>query len=152
MTVPAAAGWCWREVSIEAGARTFIHGMGLAVGDYDNDLDLDFYFSDMVNGMVLLQNQGDGTFDDVAEEAGVVVGPSSAVGWGTMFFDYNNDSWLDLILTATEFIQFDIESGPEGMMFAYRDFLFKNRGMAPSPMSRRRLAHRPQAEHGLGLR
>ena len=59
--------------------------MGLAVGDYDNDLDLDFYFSDMVNGMVLLQNQGDGSFDDVAEEAGVMVGPSSAVGWGTVF-------------------------------------------------------------------
>ncbi|MDE2852919.1 MAG: CRTAC1 family protein [Chloroflexota bacterium] len=125
---PGCGGWCWREVSIEAGARTFIHGMGLAVGDYDNDLDLDFYFSDMVNGMVLLQNQGDGSFDDVAEEAGVVVGPSSAVGWGTIFFDYNNDAWLDLILTATEFIQFDIESGPEGMMFEYRDFLFKNRG------------------------
>ena len=121
-------GWCFSEVSIEAGARTFIHGMGLAVGDYDNDLDLDFYFSDMVNGMVLLQNQGDGTFDDVANAAGVVVGPSSAVGWGTIFFDYDNDSWLDLFLTATEFIQFDIFSGPEGMMFEYRDFLFRNRG------------------------
>ena len=120
--------WCWTEASIEAGARTFIHGMGLAVGDYDNDLDLDFYFSDMVNGMVLLQNQGDGSFDDVADEAGVVVGPSSAVGWGTIFFDYDNDSWLDLYLTATEFIQFDIHSGPEGMMFAYREFLFRNRG------------------------
>lgn len=121
-------GWCWSEVSIQAGARTFIHGMGLAVGDYDNDLDLDFYFSDMVNGMVLLQNQGDGSFDDVAAAAGVAVGPSSAVGWGTVFFDYNNDSWLDLFLTATEFVQFDVFSGPEGMMFAYRDFLFKNRG------------------------
>ena len=120
--------WCWTEASIEAGARTIIHGMGLAVGDYDNDLDLDFYFSDMVNGMVLLQNQGDGTFDDVANAAGVVVGPSSAVGWGTAFFDYDNDSWLDLFLTATEFVQFDIYSGPEGMMFEYREFLFKNRG------------------------
>ena len=119
-------GWCWVDASIEAGARTIIHGMGLAVGDYDNDLDLDFYFSDMVNGMVLLQNQGDGTFDDVAHRAGVKVGPSSAVGWGTVFFDYDNDGWLDLYLTSTEFTQFDIESGPEGMMFEYRDFLFKN--------------------------
>ena len=121
-------GWCWTDASIEAGARTFIHGMGLAVGDYDNDLDLDFYFSDMVNGMVLLQNQGDGTFDDVADDAGVAVGPSSAVGWGTIFFDYDNDSWLDLYLTSTEFVQFDIASGPEGMMFEYREFLFRNRG------------------------
>ncbi len=120
--------WCWTEASVEAGARTFIHGMGLAVGDYDNDLDLDFYFSDMVNGMVLLQNQGDGSFDDVADEAGVAVGPSSAVGWATIFFDYDNDSWLDLYLTATEFVQFDITSGPEGMMFEYREFLFRNRG------------------------
>ncbi len=120
-------GWCWLDVSIEAGARTFIHGMGLAVGDYDNDLDLDFYFSDMVNGMVLLENQGDGTFDDAASKAGVRVGPSSAVGWGTAFFDYDNDGWLDLYLTATEFVQFDIVAGPEGMMFAYRDFLFRNR-------------------------
>ena len=120
--------WCFTDASIEAGARTFIHGMGLAVGDYDNDLDLDFYFSDMVNGMVLLQNLGDGSFDDVADEAGVVVGPSSAVGWGTIFFDYDNDSWLDLYLTTTEFIQFDIESGPEGMMFEYREFLFRNLG------------------------
>ena len=125
---PGCGLWCFTDVSIEAGARTFIHGMGLAVGDYDNDLDLDFYFSDMVNGMVLLQNQGDGSFDDVADQAGVAVGPSSAVGWGTMFFDYDNDGWLDLFLTATEFIQFDIFSGPEGMMFEYRDFLFRNRG------------------------
>ncbi len=122
------AGWCWVDASIEAGARAFIHGMGLAVGDYDNDLDLDFYFSDMVNGMVLLQNQGDGTFDDVADDAGVAVGPSSAVGWGTIFFDYDNDSCLDLYLTTTEFVQFDIITGPEGMMFDYRDFLFRNRG------------------------
>ena len=125
---PGCGLWCFSEVSIQAGARTFIHGMGLAVGDYDNDLDLDFYFSDMVNGMVLLRNQGDGTFDDVAKEAGVIVGPSSAVGWGTVFFDYNNDSWLDLYLTATEFVQFDIFSGPESMMMDYRDFLFRNRG------------------------
>ena len=125
---PGCEGWCFSEVSLQAGARTMIHGMGLAVGDYDNDLDLDFYFSDMVNGMVLLQNQGDGTFDDVANHAGVVVGPSSAVGWGTVFFDYDNDSWLDLFLTATEFIQFDIFTGPEGMMFEFRDYLFRNRG------------------------
>lgn len=119
-------GWCWVDASIDAGARIIIHGMGLAVGDYDNDLDLDFYFSDMVNGMALLQNQGDGTFDNVARDAGVRVGPSSAVGWGTVFFDYDNDGWLDLYLTTTEFVQFDIVRGPEGMMFEYRDFLFHN--------------------------
>ena len=101
MMVPAAAAGAF-AMSLSKRARAHSStAWGLAVGDYDNDLDLDFYFSDMVNGMVLLQNQGDGAFIDVAEEAGVVIGPSSAVGWGTIFFDYNNDSWLDLILTAT---------------------------------------------------
>ena len=120
--------WCWTEASIEAGARTLIHGMGLAVGDYDNDLDLDFYFSDMVNHMVLLQNQGDSTFADNARKAGVSVGPSSAVGWGTVFFDYDNDGWLDLYLTTTEFIQFDIYKGPEAMLAELPNYLFKNVG------------------------
>ncbi len=123
---PGCEEWCWSEVSVEAGANTYIHGMGLAIGDYDNDLDLDFYFSDMVNRMALLQNQGDGMFVDKAREAGVAVGPSSAVGWGTIFFDYDNDSWLDLYLTTTEFIQYDVYSGPIAMLAEFPDFLFKN--------------------------
>ena len=120
-------GWCWTDASVESGAFFIKHGMGLAIGDYDNDLDLDYYFSDMVNPMVLLENQGDGTFTDRAEEAGVAVGPSSAVGWGTAFFDFDNDGWLDLYLATTEFIQEDINIGAEGMHFSYPNFLFQNR-------------------------
>ena len=120
--------WCWTDASAETGTNVMLHGMGLATGDYDNDLDLDFYFSDMVNPMVLLQNQGNGTFEDVADDAGVNVGPSSAVGWGTGFLDYNNDGWLDIYLATTEFIQYTIDSGPEGMHFPYPNFFFHNNG------------------------
>jgi hypothetical protein len=104
-----------------------IEGMGLAVGDYDNDQDLDFYFSNMVNPMALLRNQG-GHFADVARKAGVEIGPSSAVGWGTGFFDYDNDGWLDLYLTTTEFVQYVAAQPPEGMHFGYPDYLFRNSG------------------------
>jgi hypothetical protein len=125
---PGCGGWCWADASKEAGANAILHGMGLAVGDYDNDLDLDFYFTEMVNAMRLLQNQGDGTFVDVADTVGVAVGPSSAVGWGTAFFDYNNDGWLDLFVTTTEFIQETIQIGPQGMHFAYPNYFFENNG------------------------
>lgn len=125
---PGCAGWCWKDVSAETGADSQLAGMGLAVGDYDADLDLDFYFSNMVNPMRLLQNEAGRHFVDQASRAGVAVGPSSAVGWGTTFFDYDNDGWLDLYLATTEFLQHTIESGPQGMLLPYRDFLFHNQG------------------------
>ena len=102
--------------------------MGLAVGDYDADLDLDFYFSNMVNAMRLFQNEAGTHFVDQATQAGVAVGPSSAVGWGTAFFDYDNDGWLDLYLAATEFLQHTIDSGPQGMLLPHSAFLFHNNG------------------------
>lgn len=123
---PGCDEWCWADVSKEANANIFSHGMGLAIGDYDNDLDVDFYFTDIVNRMRLLQNQGDGTFEGDAKKAGVGIGPSSAVGWAAAFFDYDNDGWQDLYVTATEFIQYDVTSGPQAMLDSYPDFLFRN--------------------------
>jgi cytochrome c peroxidase len=92
---PGCDGWCFTDVSVEAGANQNVMGMGLAVGDYDSDLDFDFYFSN-VGPATLLQNQGDGTFVDVAPEAGVDT--PKAIGWGTTFFDYDNDGRLDLYM------------------------------------------------------
>ena len=88
-------GWCFADVSQAAGADQRVMGMGLAVGDPDNDLDFDFYFSN-VGPMTLLMNQGDGKFINKAEEAGVRL--SEAIGWGTVFLDYDNDGWQDLYL------------------------------------------------------
>jgi hypothetical protein len=100
---PGCTGWCWTDVSRESGADALLNGMGLAVGDYNNDLDLDFYFTEMVYQMFLLDNQGDGTFDNRAQVARVAVNynPDHTVGWGTAFFDYDNDGWQDLYMTTT---------------------------------------------------
>jgi cytochrome c peroxidase len=92
---PGCDGWCFSDVSAEAGADQRVMGMGLAIADYDNDLDLDFYFSN-VGPMTLLQNQGDGTFLNEAAAAGVEL--PEAIGWGTVFFDYDNDGHADLYL------------------------------------------------------
>ncbi len=117
------AGWCFRNVSALAGADTIVHGMGLAVGDYDNDGDIDLYFSNMVRSMALLENRGDGRFGDVAERAGVAYHTGEAVGWGTSFFDYDNDGWLDLYLAATGISPI---YGKAGMHYAYPDRLYHN--------------------------
>jgi hypothetical protein len=146
---PGCNGWCWADASAETGAGVIVEGMGLAVGDYDNDLDLDFYFSNMVNPMALLQNQAGGQFTDVAERARVAVGPSSAVGWGTAFLDYNNDGWQDLYLTTTEFIQQVQTRPPEGMLFGYPDYLFHNNGDGTfSDVSPPSWAEKPSASMG----
>ncbi len=97
---PGCNGWCFTQVAKEAGANTYVMGMGLATADFNNDGHFDFYFSN-VGPMTLLQNQGDGTFENVAESAGVEVDPG-AVGWGTVAFDFNNDGWQDIYLALED--------------------------------------------------
>ena len=128
---PGCGGWCWTEAADKTGSNLVRNGMGLAVGDYDNDLDLDFYFSDMMDSMALLNNQGE-YFVELAQRAGVGA-TENTVGWGTMFFDFNNDGWLDLFLAATE-LAAAVEpppgqvfsSVPLGMLFPYQNWLYKN--------------------------
>jgi enediyne biosynthesis protein E4 len=71
------------------------YGMGVAVGDYDNDGFPDLYVTSYGNN-VLYHNNGDGTFTDVTAKAGVAAG-----GWSVSagFFDYDNDGKLDLFVT-----------------------------------------------------
>ncbi|MCP4419144.1 MAG: hypothetical protein GY805_21220 [Chloroflexi bacterium] len=88
---------CFTEVAAEAGADTQVMGMGLATSDYDNDGDFDFYFSN-AGPMTLLQNRGDGTFTDVAAQAGVDL-PEN-IAWAATAFDYDNDGWQDLYLAV----------------------------------------------------
>jgi hypothetical protein len=71
------------------------YSMGVAVGDYDNDGFEDLYLTGY-GGNILYHNNGDGTFTDVTEKAGVKGG-----GWSASagFFDYDNDGKLDLFVT-----------------------------------------------------
>jgi enediyne biosynthesis protein E4 len=71
------------------------YGMGVAVGDYDNDGYPDLYVTSYGRN-VLYHNNGDGTFTDVTAKAGVAGG-----GWSVSagFFDYDNDGKLDLFVT-----------------------------------------------------
>jgi hypothetical protein len=71
------------------------YGMGVAVGDYDNDGYPDLYVTSYGKN-ILYHNNGNGTFSDVTAKAGVAGG-----GWSVSagFFDYDNDGKLDLFVT-----------------------------------------------------
>ncbi|MEX2262767.1 MAG: CRTAC1 family protein [Bryobacteraceae bacterium] len=69
------------------------YGMGIAVGDYDNDGDADLYVTALGRNY-LYRNEG-GRFAEVAERAGVAAGGWSA---GTAFLDYDRDGRLDLFV------------------------------------------------------
>lgn len=74
-------------------------GMGLAVGDYDNDGRVDFYitnFSDDYN--TLLHNDGETNFTDISLQAGQGEVTVPFLGWGTAFMDFDNDGWKDIIV------------------------------------------------------
>ena len=86
------------DVTVQAGlqnAGDTNYGMGVAVGDYDNDGFPDIYVTNFGQN-ILYHNNGDGTFTDVTRKAGV-----GAAGWSTSagFLDYDNDGHLDLFVT-----------------------------------------------------
>ena len=89
----------FEDRSEEAGMNQGIYGMGIAIGDYDQDLDLDYYITNL-GGNILLNNQADGTFFEGALQAGIEdkygVDSLLAVGWGTVFMDMDNDADLDV--------------------------------------------------------
>ena len=88
------------DVTEQVGLAGAGYGMGVAVGDYDNDGRPDIFLAN-VTGNQLFHNNGNGTFTDVTEKAGLSGAKlngrkmwSVGAGW----FDYNNDGLLDLFV------------------------------------------------------
>jgi hypothetical protein len=117
-------GGTFVDVAAQAGAEDQAAGMGVSWSDYDLDGDLDIHVTNMfsaagsriayqprfqagrdeavrseirnhASGNTLLANQGDGTFRDVSDEAGVRMG---RWGWGAKFVDLNNDGYDDIVV------------------------------------------------------
>jgi hypothetical protein len=109
------------------------YGMGVAVGDYDNDGFSDIYVTNFGKN-ILYHNNGDGTFTDVTAKAGVAAG-----GWSASagFFDYDNDGRLDLFVTR--YLDWTVEKSktcgserptycPPGEFPGITNILYHNRG------------------------
>jgi enediyne biosynthesis protein E4 len=99
--------------------------MGIALGDYLNNGQLDLYntvFSDDYNP--LYRNDG-GNFTDVSYQAGIAEATIPFLGWGTGFLDYDNDGWKDL-LAANGHVYPGVDQTDWGTTFAERPLLFHN--------------------------
>jgi enediyne biosynthesis protein E4 len=149
----------FRDVTEQAGlsnAGNGNYGMGVAVGDYDNDGYPDLYVTSYGKN-ILYHNNGDGTFTDVTEKAGVAGG-----GWSVSagFFDYDNDGKLDLFVTR--YMEWDTQHSkdcggnfhtycPPGEFPRTTNILYHNRGDGTFEDVSLRSGVSAKKGHGLGV-
>lgn len=123
----------FRESALVAGAAVTAEGkaeasMGVDAGDVDNDGDEDLVMTELTSqGFNLYVNDGAARFRDQGAVSGL--GPASTpfTGWGTSFFDYDNDGSLDTFSANGTIIALE---GHEKMSFPYDQhrLLFRNAG------------------------
>ncbi len=111
------------DVSDTTDADIGLYGMGIAIGDYDEDGDFDYYVTNLGRN-VLLRNDG-AKFVDVSTWAGVentYVDTLLTTGWGTQFLDIDNDTYLDLFVSNGQIPAADfIATGPKDPHKLYRN-------------------------------
>lgn len=122
----------YEDVTKKAGVGGPWFSMGVTIGDFNNDGYPDIYISNY-GPNVLLKNNGNGTFSDVTKRANVAGGKECSVG--AVWFDYDNDSFLDLYVG--NYLEFDPNYNyyyaPDGfpgpMAYdAQKDVLYHNNG------------------------
>jgi enediyne biosynthesis protein E4 len=129
----------FEDVTAGSGLDVPLYGMGVAVGDFDNDGWVDVFMT-AVGGNRLFRNEGNGRFRDVTEAAGVGGTPEN---WSTCaaWFDFNNDGLLDLYVGNyvrwSREIDFEVAFSLVGIGRAYGQpnnfegafpYLFRNEG------------------------
>ena len=85
------------DIAREAGVENRKFAKAVVWGDYDGDRRPDLYVSNLRGANRLYHNNGDGTFTDVAKEAGVTLPIDSFPAW---FFDFDNDGNLDIYVAS----------------------------------------------------
>lgn len=85
------------DISASSGAGIYMDAMSATIGDYNHDGWMDIYITNTFEGNVFLRNNGNETFQDVATSTGTEF---NAIGWGSLFFDAENDMDLDIYVSG----------------------------------------------------
>ncbi len=102
--------------------------MGVDAGDYDNDGDVDLWVTNFaLEANCLMQNDGDGYFEDVTFDTNLADPSFYALGFGTRFIDFDNDGWLD-ILVGNGHIWDNVKQIDAKQSYAQPVQLFRNQG------------------------
>jgi hypothetical protein len=100
--------------------------MGIASGDYDRDGDEDLFVTNLTGETsVLYANDGRGNFDDLRTRSGLGAATARFTGFGTDWFDYDNDGWLDLFVANGAVNVIEAQRG-QPLPFRMRNQLFRN--------------------------
>jgi hypothetical protein len=112
-------------VGYNEDGKTFA-GMGTDFSDFDNDGRPDIVVTDLSNERYMLfRNNGDGTFRDVTNQSGIGGATLPFSGWGTRFFDYDNDGWKDLFV-AQAHVMDTIEKTSPNLKYLEPPLLLRN--------------------------
>jgi len=123
----------FEEIGVLSGLGTNADGraqayMGMAVGDYDHDGRNDFFFTTFSNDSYTLQrSSGKLDFTEMTQFAGLGALTIPFLGWGTEFFDYDNDGWLD-ILAANGHVYPQMDRHSRFTSYRQRTLLLRNLG------------------------
>ncbi len=82
------------DVSVSTGIMSDSEGMGVSVGDFNNDGWADLYLTNRLQNFLFRNNAGE-SFTEISATAGV---GDEGMGWGVSWLDYDNDGWLDLYI------------------------------------------------------
>ncbi len=99
-------------------------GMGVDIADYNGDGWPDIFVTNTETN-TLYRSHGDGTFTDISDESGLGGITNELVGFGTQFFDYDNDGDLDIFVTNGE-VQDKVDPQTGQSIYSQRDQLYQN--------------------------
>jgi enediyne biosynthesis protein E4 len=120
----------FKDVAIENGAALSAEakpqaGMGVSIGDYDRDGNLDVVKTNFAGDTdSLYTNLGDGVFEDRTYPSGLGVN-TRLLGWGVGFFDMDNDGWLD-ILMSNGHVYPEVDKSKADLKYAEHKYLYRN--------------------------